>query len=57
MTSVDDAAGDLFGSVRGGRERATMRLAEGVLHVDYGDEDAVFLVRVQRVPRVRLPAC
>jgi hypothetical protein len=30
-------------------------LADGVVHVDFGDPDQVFLVSVVQVPRVRLP--
>lgn len=49
--------GALFSA--GTRETAVSRhmqlLEEGLVHVDYGDEDHVFLVRVDEVPRVRLP--
>jgi hypothetical protein len=61
MVDIADVTNDLMASPEGadrlrhGRDRSAFRAAPGVLHLDYGEDEGVFLVTVQQVPRIRLP--
>ena len=56
VTSLIDVVNSLFDPRnRPPRGRAMQRLGDGMVHVEYPEDDYVYLVTVQQVPRTVLP--
>lgn len=55
VDDLDEVTNELLTSSREvGRRRSALRIQRGVVHLDFGDPDAVFRVTVQKVTRTRL---